>query len=60
MGPIRRSVGEVLRRARIARYQRRRLRGARSDQELQDRAERREQGMPEEPFGHHWGPPTMP
>ena len=60
MGRIRRVLSEALRRARVARYQRRRLREAVSDRELEERAERREQGMPEGPFGHRWGPPTLP
>jgi hypothetical protein len=60
MGAIRRAVSGLLRRARIARYQRRRLREAISDRKLQERAVRREQGMPEGPFGHRWGPPSLP
>ena len=52
MGVIRRAFRDSVRRARIARYQRRQLLDARSDREYQDRAERREQGMPEGPVGN--------
>jgi len=43
MGVIRQTFGDLLRRARIARCQRRQLLEARGDREFQDRAERREQ-----------------
>ena len=56
MGVIRQTFGDLLRRARIARCQRRQLLEARGDREFQDRAERREQGMPEGPVANRWGP----
>ncbi|MGH3368208.1 MAG: hypothetical protein ACRDOY_13525 [Nocardioidaceae bacterium] len=59
MGAIRRAFSKALRRARITRYQRIRWREAKSGRALQDRAERRERGMPEGPFGNRWGPGGM-
>jgi hypothetical protein len=56
VGAIKRAISDLLRRARIARYRRRRMLDARADRELQDRTERREQGMPEGPVGNRWGP----
>lgn len=56
MGAIHRALSDFLRRTHIARYQRREMLDARADRELQDRAERREQGMPEGPVGNRWGP----
>ena len=60
MGTVRRALSDLLRRARIASYQRGRRRDALNDSQLQDRAERREQGMPEGPFGNRFGPGSAP
>jgi hypothetical protein len=56
VGAIRRTFSDLLRRARIERYQRRKLRDDRAEHQCQDRDERREQGMPEGPVGNRWGP----
>ena len=56
MGVVRRAFRDWLRRGRIARYRQREMRDARADRELRNRAERREQGMPEGPVGNRWGP----